>query len=358
MIDWVSCIFPVDVPVFGGKCIHITPDGEMEFETHKFLQVEGSFSARVSVRSIPDTNNFKVLKTMDKATAKSIYGYRLYITGNPTKFLQGHNVWGINDYHGIMIEFMTQLVHKLGFDRDLQKRIIALTVAGDYQLTRLDLTESFVLDSIGDVRAWIRAAAVVGTGRNQGVSSYQERTLYLGKNSRRMTIKAYAKGDEIRVHRLPAFLEFCREKMQEYADKLLRVEVTLRRMTLKDLGMGEGRDISEGKIMKVYAEKLEKLQLPENKEVDAEALLSMPVHLHGVYALWLAGHNVKQHYSKSQYYANRKELLKYGIDIKAVPAGKKSVVVPLLRVIRAEPATIPEWAYEQGVVFYPFRKVV
>lgn len=354
MIDWICAIFPVDFEIMGGRCVHLDENGEVEFTSAKFLQVEGSHSCRVSVKSIWDTKNPRVLGARDAHLGKSPYKWRIYVSGNPIKFLQGHNIWGHNDLQALMFCFMEKLCLQLQLPPMVTALLTQHAYTGNYEISRIDLTESFTLPTIGDVRAWIRAASQVGTGRNQSVNSYKERTLYLGKNSRRMSIKVYAKGDEIRApkHRLPHQFDDVKEQLQEYTDKLLRVELTLRSMALKDMGLHKGAYWRQGMIEHVYNEKIKKLELPENTTLSAADVLSLPLHLQGYLALWQAGHNLKEHLGKRNYYKVRNEIKeRTGVDIKSPPAGQKNNVVPLIKVITAEPAIIPDFAYEHDLVF-------
>lgn len=363
MVDWVSMIFPVSLNIPSGKCVHLSSNGELEYESNKPTMVEGSYSSTIYLKVIPSKR--AVSKRLDSAPSEIDPDCnRLYISGNPTKFLQGHNIFGSNDYMPLMYRFIEAVCVSMQLGRDMTDRLLHLTLSGRYELTRIDLTESFLLNSISDVRAWIRASAQVANGKCQSVNSYNERTLYMGKNSRRMTIKIYAKGDEIKVHKLP--LEFdapvnkCnieqmtkKEYIQDIADRLLRVEVTLRSMALKDMGLHTGKGWDEKLIQDVFRSKVAKLNIPENTMIDADIIESMPNHLQGYLALWQNGHNLKTRLKKSQYYQVRKEMLVYGIDIKMPPAGQQSNVIPLIRYITAEPFLVPTQAIDYGLLYIP-----
>ena len=85
MIDWITIRIPCShaTPINGGKFVSISSDGEEEWNTDKFLPVEGSYSSKISIRSlstdiITDNNRFTHIE----------------LSGNPVKFLQGHNIWG------------------------------------------------------------------------------------------------------------------------------------------------------------------------------------------------------------------------------------------------------------------------
>lgn len=346
-------IYPVSIDIPLGRCVHFSSAGEVEFETIKGEMIEGSFSSKIMLKVIPSKGAF-LRKGLDAKT--SIFNSsvnRLYISGNPTKFLQGHNIWGTNDIKSLLYRFIEQICIKLKFDRDLTDRMLHITVSGRFDITRIDLTESFLLNSSSDVRAWIRASAQLAHGKCQSVNSYNERTLYMGKNSRRMTIKIYAKGDEIKVHKLPVELDKHKEFITLITDRLLRVEVTLRTMALKDMGLHVGSTWDEKRVSDVFASKVAKLNIPENALIDADVLDSMPSHLQGYVALWQAGHNLKSRMSKPTYYRVRKELLAFGIDIKMPPAGQVTHVIPLIRVITAQPFIIPTEAYNRDLVYVP-----
>ena len=88
MIDWVSakliCNHDPD-KLSSGLVASLDRDGNTEWLVHKKFSVEGSFSTKVQIQSLTDT--------------------QIYISGNPTKFLQGHNLFGSNDIVGLMGKF-------------------------------------------------------------------------------------------------------------------------------------------------------------------------------------------------------------------------------------------------------------
>lgn len=57
--------------------------------------------------------------------------------------------------------------------------------------------------------------------------------------------------------------------------------------------------------------------------------------------------------SKSAYYRHRKELKEFGINIDLRPESiNKSNVIPLVRILEAQPAEVPYWAFDQGLVHH------
>ena len=96
MIDWITAVIPCCHAelINGGEIISTCPGtGEIEWSCNKRLKIEGSHESRIHV------------KTHDQN--------QLWISGNPTKFLQGHNIFGTNDLLGICVEFYKQVVVRL-----------------------------------------------------------------------------------------------------------------------------------------------------------------------------------------------------------------------------------------------------
>lgn len=79
MIDWVTATLPFShaTRFVGGRVLSMDADGVVEWQTEKRLPVVGSFDARFHIVSRGDTC--------------------INISGNPSKFLQGHNLFGSDD---------------------------------------------------------------------------------------------------------------------------------------------------------------------------------------------------------------------------------------------------------------------
>ena len=88
MIDWVSAVvpFPHASPINGGNVVSLDPDGVEQWRIEKRMQIEGSYSSSVQVRS----------------EHHSHFCSHLRLDGNLVKFMQGHNVWGTSDLHGLV----------------------------------------------------------------------------------------------------------------------------------------------------------------------------------------------------------------------------------------------------------------
>ena len=91
-----------------------------------------------------------------------------------------------------------------------------------------------------------------------------------------------------------------------------------------------------------------------NFKLDDKLLDSLPRRLRTYYKLWLHGEDLRQEMTKPTFYRVRRELKEYDIDIALVRDVEKPVeVVPLIKILEAQPVGIPYWAFEQGLVVCP-----
>lgn len=333
MIDWVSAKLICNHDpnkLSEGLVASLDRDGNTEWLVHKKLTVEGSFSTKIQIQSLTDT--------------------QIYISGNPTKFLQGHNLFGTNDLVGLMGKFFDELLkhENLGLCPDPFQ--YANIKDGHYELTRVDVNETWHLNSFFDVLAWIRAVGETAHLKHRGAGQFSGDTAYFGKNSRRWSLKCYSKGQEInaRGHRLPKELEI--PEMLEYARKALRIEGVTRQLELKrrDLHIASNWDIDTAE--ELLLEYISKLEMSDVYMLKDEVLDSLPPRLRLTYQAWLNGDDLKQILPNGTYYRSKSGLQKYGIDISTKPPKEKNNVIPLIRVLEAKPVGIPDWAYEKNLV--------
>lgn len=336
MIDWLTLRVGIDAPVDAGKVISLTADGEIEWQSAKRLKVEGSHSSSVEIRRFG-------------------YDNTLEISGNPAKFFQGHNLFGSDDLPGLSRSFVRAVCDRLGYR--LSQDECRLLEDGWIWLTRVDSTQSWDVGSLPRALNVIRALADVGVFAHRGRGSMtQEGTVYWRKHSRRLASKAYAKGQELRAHRLPADLAE-REAVEKLAQGLVRFEFTLRAMELKRRKLHVVRNWSSLGVTPatLHSELMADLSVT-NAEIPGEELEKLPARLRPVYMLWLQGEDVRRVYSRATFYRYRKQLLEHGIDLAAVRAKSddgSSNVIPLRVVIHAQPLAVPSWARGTPLYFEP-----
>lgn len=352
MIDWLSLRIPCQIEreIFGDTLACIDRDGVVKYEKKTFLSVEGSFSTNIVIKS----------SRFDEAGKTS----ELYISGNPSKFLQGHNIFGSDDLRGVVRHFVSAILTQLKIPVD--PHIEFALDNGMYVLTRVDCTDSVRLPSLSDVRAFLRSLKTVATSKRQNISDRGD-TLYFGQNSRRSTIKFYAKGPELIKHPLPVqFDSESLEMLTSFAQPLLRVEVTLRSMELKRRNLDRGfnwfynsekwqsADIHENTVRAIVSERMTSLNLPEHIKLDEKTLEGLPARLQLAYNSWCEGKDLRSILPRRTFTRYRSQLLKHGIDLNCPPVQpEKSNVVPLIRYLVAEPVSVPSWAVGTPLFFDP-----
>ena len=227
MIDWVTVLIPLqhDTPINGGNVVSISPDGSIEWDVEKRMKVEGSFGSSMQIRS----------------EHKDFPCSHIRLDGNPVKFMQGHNVWGSTDLHGLITASIIKIMSVVAPRKDLHG-IQHFCLLG--HLTRVDLNCMYDLANGHNVLTWLRAAADAASISHRGRGQFAGDTLYWGKSSRRWSLKAYWKGGELKKHRprsIPSnsYHPTDLEAVQTYADRALRIELVLRGMELTKLGLSE-----------------------------------------------------------------------------------------------------------------------
>lgn len=335
MIDWVTGTFQCDhdpEKLNNGRVFSMNPDGEIEWHCEKVLNVEGSYSSNIQIKSASDRT--------------------IWFSGNPVKFLQGHNIFGTDDIVYLLGRFFDALlkIDSLGLlPTDSQYERV---MAGDVQLTRVDVNQSWLLNSKSDVLSWIRAAGNCARLKHRGAGQFAGDTLYFGKSSRRWSVICYSKGHEQTAKGRALHSDLAHPLMLEYAEKALRLELRMRSMHLKDCMLNIACNwLPETAKMLLCSTVLDNLEITDNMPIKDIVLETLPVRLKGVYALWLQGNDLRAEMARPTFYRWRKSLLVYGVDIAMIQDSEpKSNVIPLIRYLEAIPAGVPDWAYELGLV--------
>lgn len=336
MIDWITAVIPYEhEPLNSGSVFKIDPSGEVEWQAPCRLSVEGSHEQTIQVKSQGGSGTGKATE--------------LVIHGNPAKFLQGHNIFGSDDLLSLMAATFKSLCQTLGLTPP--RHVLADVATGRYRLTRVDVNYLFELKTAADVRSWIRAAEFKSKTRH-GRPSTKAGTVYWGKHSRRWSIKAYSKGEEItasKSHKLPE--RFATTPLAQFAENKLRIELTLRSKELDKIQLSNAQSWSLKLPSQIFNDYLKRIEMSEQITLTTDKLNELPRALKGTYLLWSNGQSMRDNLSKPTFYRHRKELMKYGIDINiAVDQVDRSNVVPLVRVLEAKPVATPSWAYDLNLI--------
>lgn len=334
MIDWVSAV----VPLVGAECLHngcvvsFDADGAEEWSAVRRLEVEGSHSARVQLRG-----------RMDET---------LEFSGNPSKFLQGHNLFGSASLVPLMYRTLTLLADRLGLVPSAEN--LADWRSGAYILSRVDVAGMIRLDSDEKVRKVLSLLGQHAKTKYQSATMRSD-TVYIGKNSRRIALKFYAKGEEIRSgkkgHELSSGLASqVREKLLNYGRGTLRAELTLRGMELRERALHRASHWSQAVALETLRERVSTLELNDTAVLADDMLEHLPGKLVAVYDAWKAGRDIRRLYSRRTFYRYRAALLPYGVDIGrvqprlVVTANQYPFGVPLRQILSAPFEAPPAWA--------------
>jgi len=338
MIDWLTLEIPfVHAPIDCGRVISITPEGEIEWQSEKRVAVRGSYESSLRIRSAG-------------ASEEGLAAF-LHIDGNPAKFLHGHNVVGSRDILELVDMCLKKIFSHLShlYSLNLRNSIYA----GDFKVSRIDLNDYIEFKSESDALAWQMAAESVATSR-QGKFVRKGTTIYMGKHSRRCSLKIYSKYLELtqakKGHKLPFALPH-KQQLLDFAEKKLRIEATFRSLYLKDLGLTKAKDLTPSKLGELYAKQVGKLEMNAQVKLQPYEEMDLPRSVMSSYMLWKDGSRLKDILPRNTFYRHRTILKEHGIDIKVTPQKIQSNVIPLIRKIEAKPCKMPQWSESVGLIF-------
>lgn len=352
MIDWFRGeILFTHKPLPTGRFISIDSDGTVEYSSDKtFHSSVGSYESSLKLKS----NN---INSDGLATT-------LLIDGNPSKFLQGHNVFGSLNLNQLLLKTFNRIIQRhsdiFSYTNSFTElRNIAIAEKhleeGDFLVKAIDINFIYELDSDLAVNQWLYAAAL--NARSQSGSATRSKTgntVYIQQHSKRWGIKFYNKFTEITApkskHRLPP--ELNELGLAKFAEGKLRAELRLMALELKDLGITHGRHLSPDVLHGLYADYMGRVQMKPNKTLLPSDLQKLPSTVANTYRLWKEGFDVQSDLKSTTYYRHRSKLLDLGVDISIPPIDIDipNNVVPMLRVIEAKPVENPHWAYEKGLI--------
>lgn len=335
MIDWLQGSLPfIHRPLCAGKVLKVSPAGELEWESECWTDAVGSHD-----------QNFRL---------RSRHSSEIQFSFNPSKWLQGHNLFGCDDLPALLLESLSNVFMRVGIEHCPTELAASVRVA---TLTRVDITRSFSLPNREAVRSFIKAAEQSAYLRHRGRGQLtKESTLYFGHGSRRWSLKLYCKADEIEAHRLHAQLPH-REDLLAWAENKLRVELTLRSLQLSELRLRAPLLWSDNSASKAFHTHLEGLDMAAQSKLPDAKLFELPKKLRTIYLLWLDGHDVRTVLSTRTFYRYRNLLLSQGVDIAMTrPRDPARDRPDLRRVLTAVPAEVPDWAKGTSLYFEPSKR--
>lgn len=355
MIDWVTAVIPYEHKevIADGTIMKVDSDGELKWQVTTSKRVEGSYSDTISINSVNKVSkDFKKSDNSPVVEVSEDFSYsHIRIDGNLVKFIQGHNIWGTNNLQELMYDSLQVILSELqGNNYDDWALFFGIQ---ESEIIRIDITQMRDLESPERVRTWLQIAEQSASLKHRGRGQFTGDTLYFGKHSRRWALKFYHKGSEILKHK-PKYFELCsdeeRAALIDYANKSLRIELVLRSMELKKLGLNTIDNCTVDNLLSVFAKYSERLSLSENMKHTMDIMDDVN-RLKGAakstYASWKAGYDTKSMLSQSTWYRHRNIILKeLNVDIAVMKTPDSNpelinVVIPPLTILESKPASIP-----------------
>lgn len=301
MIDWYSGLLGYDGSMLRPNTVcELTPEGATVWSSERKLQVKGSYDTAVLVgRSAP---------TDAMTTAADKYGLLcavdcLYVSGNPAKWLQGHNVFGpsVHDLGPVLRSLVRS------FPAEVRPADAVEDVWPAVHRSRVDVTTTVDMGSHRLVHEWLRAAAS-STRSRHGRALVSGDTVYWGQHSRRWTMKAYCKFCELQAH--PPQVDGWRDRLLPWTEGQLRLELCLRGQELKPRGTLEEAVIWE------YMNRIEVGIMKDTSDgFDGVAPL-LPRGVRLTLREWVAGVDVRHTLPGRTFYRHRRLILdELGLDI-------------------------------------------
>lgn len=314
MIDWFTGLVGYDASgLLTGQLLFISPAGEITRSSERWLSVPGSYESSMQIKRDSSTPEMRAAaEKYNFVCSPTVFR----ISGNPTKFIQGHNVFGppVASLGPVVREVIRRLP---GGNRPPDANDDRLPAV---MRSRVDVTTSIRMDNHAAVHEWIEHAKLETRSKHKkrdiqtGLTGAP--TVSWGIGSRRWMITAYCKACELEKHP-PANPELL-ELLRDYADGLLRIELRLQSMELKDRGT-----LNES-IIWTFFDRIEVGVMKKNVD-KAVSKLRPPVK--NIYTLWLDGHDITPasgRIKRAAFYKYRKEILEAtGQDISLPPVKKK-----------------------------------
>lgn len=332
-IDWISGFFPLEYKeeFYNGDFIQRNKHLDIVRQSDIAEIATGSYSSKVRIK--PHDFN-----------AEKAIGHSVFISGNLTKFLQGHNILGPSNPQELLVGFFELICKNYGLEKPNIEKILT-----HGRLTRIDLCRNYQLKSSREVALFIESASTSASMKYRGAGITKPGSLYW-KSSNSHGAKMYDKGREIKVH--PIDSQIKSPELIAYAQNLLRIEHQIVKRNLETDCLQIPVNWDDNTANTTFDQYLKKITLGNGMN-EAKALDQLPDRLKAVYKLWKHGECMKELYPVRTYSRYRKEIKDLTFDDISVtqPMDKTSNVVPLISILEAAPCGIPDFAYDQGLIF-------
>jgi hypothetical protein len=322
MLDWYSGLIGYDASNMKlGMIYEVSPDGELLYRVEPWVKAKGSYESSVQVkRDVANKEMLGILRDIEyesqfddsESFKRCSSSMVLKMSGNPVKFLQGHNVFGpkANQIDDVLQAFVRALPDEL---RPRDAGVEGLPVSYS---SRFDINVMIDMGSHALVHDWLRHAGS-STRSRHGRPLVSGDTVYWGQHSRRWSMKAYCKFCELEAHRVQDPELYT--KAREFVEPQLRLELTLRRPEIKKLEQDEVYS-ALGVDESLVWDFMDRISVGVMKASPAEKRPALKSAVESILTLWLAGVDVRHRLARPTFYRYRRLILdEVGVDISLEP---------------------------------------
>lgn len=304
--DWISAkiVSRFGLGYTSGEMIKLDPFGNQVGRSMAPMLVEA-----------PSYSDKMRIFTPDEAT--------LWLSGNPAKLFQGHNLWGSGDALGLFFDaglWVRQCSGLFPSSSTYQANFQGLPT-----FSRVDLTRSYRFSTHKEAQEFIRFTAGNSRSRHGAARLYGSETAYFGQNSTRWTLKVYDKLTEFIKHGLRKLSQptdchgfTTARQASEWASGVVRFELTLRTPELEKLPKDFFYYASQTDLLELWQSYYDRITWTENAQMvnNSISLDNLPPKMLPVIGAWRTGMDLRACYPKNTFYRYRRQILEaVGVDI-------------------------------------------
>lgn len=307
--------------VFSGVATHTDVDGQLEFETLKRLECEGSYDSTMYLRCDGNAVEFH---------------------GNIARWERPDNVFGYPwDETLRRVNRLLRRFQLPPFSTGTRERYhdTGLVWIDGARISRIDITVNYMTGSAIDAERLIHLLGQHHRGRQRGGVTPDGATVIFGEGSKYVYGKCYLKYVELANHRRTKHGRHVDQELIDWCKDIgmVREEIELKSRFLTQTNYCWLGEITHQELMRIY---YARSQLKRLKELQVKDTSLLSIRARGTLARYEQGepHGL----TRSAYYRHRKEILAVcGIDI-SVPRNITRVQLPT-RVIEIQALVAPDW---------------
>ena len=356
MIDWYQGLIGYDGSMLRPEAIAIIDrEGVVKWSKDRNIEVPGSYYDKIHI--LPAKPTAEMIKASEKLNLECAPTC-IYFQGNPSKFLQGHNVFG--PAVKSLAPVLTETVRR--FPGELRPGDADSGLFPAVHRNRVDITTSSFIGSHAEAHQFLNYLGHTTRSRN-GRAILEGTTVYWSKHSTLWTLKMYCKACELKAHKPPRGDFSFRDNLIQYCEGQVRIELCLRTLELKPRGT-----LHEDLIWE-YLKRIEGINMKKRSEISKKEL-NLKQSVQFTLMKWKAGVDVRFTTPRPTFYRHRLAILREtsldisipytpeivkesNIDVAWLKAHEIKVPPEMFQKYIFTPEDSPEWPASPGGVIAP-----